>query len=355
MKKVEFQEIGNYEYDLESNWIRITIKRDLKDALIKLDHFSHCVVFTKENHGFNCYLARIVNIQEETGEMLIESDENRLVGELVDIKPYFPCEEKADGYDKEIKLKEKDFKPLLFKGKPIAKFHNAHNGGVIQFQESENVSADAITQSIQQIKEGAFLRVIWWFDRFDDKRYRSHLMCNPPYDNAPRCGVFATRSPVRPNPLASTIVKVKSNDPYNRSISVLGFDGFANSMILQVVPYQEIDICGAKVPEWVGHWTDCKVFYDIPEMDQYYDIDKNTAFDEISDYYEELDRNETFEQEDTDLNEIIVEGASIHNLKNISVRLPKEKITVITGISGSGKSYQVPSSSTTTAAATGPS
>ncbi len=35
---------------------------------------------------------------------------------------------------------------------------------------------------------------------------------------------------------------------------------------------------------------------------------------------------------------IIVKGARIHNLKNISVEIPKNKLTVITGLSGSGKS-----------------
>jgi len=35
---------------------------------------------------------------------------------------------------------------------------------------------------------------------------------------------------------------------------------------------------------------------------------------------------------------IIVKGAKIHNLKNISVSLPRNKFTVITGLSGSGKS-----------------
>jgi len=35
---------------------------------------------------------------------------------------------------------------------------------------------------------------------------------------------------------------------------------------------------------------------------------------------------------------IIVRGAKIHNLKNISVEIPKNKLTVITGLSGSGKS-----------------
>ena len=35
---------------------------------------------------------------------------------------------------------------------------------------------------------------------------------------------------------------------------------------------------------------------------------------------------------------IIIRGARQHNLKNIDLMLPKEKLIVITGISGSGKS-----------------
>ena len=35
---------------------------------------------------------------------------------------------------------------------------------------------------------------------------------------------------------------------------------------------------------------------------------------------------------------IEVRGARVHNLKNISVSLPLNKLTVITGVSGSGKS-----------------
>ena len=36
--------------------------------------------------------------------------------------------------------------------------------------------------------------------------------------------------------------------------------------------------------------------------------------------------------------EIVVQGARQHNLKNIDVRLPRNKLAVITGLSGSGKS-----------------
>ncbi|MFH1575892.1 MAG: hypothetical protein ABIB55_03040, partial [Candidatus Nealsonbacteria bacterium] len=37
-------------------------------------------------------------------------------------------------------------------------------------------------------------------------------------------------------------------------------------------------------------------------------------------------------------NFIKIRGARVHNLKNIDVDIPKNKLVVITGISGSGKS-----------------
>ena len=38
------------------------------------------------------------------------------------------------------------------------------------------------------------------------------------------------------------------------------------------------------------------------------------------------------------IDKIIVKGAKEHNLKNIDVQIPRNKLTVITGLSGSGKS-----------------
>ena len=35
---------------------------------------------------------------------------------------------------------------------------------------------------------------------------------------------------------------------------------------------------------------------------------------------------------------IVVKGARVHNLKNIDVEIPRDKLVVITGVSGSGKS-----------------
>ena len=38
------------------------------------------------------------------------------------------------------------------------------------------------------------------------------------------------------------------------------------------------------------------------------------------------------------LKKIVIKGAKEHNLKNISLEVPKDKFIVITGLSGSGKS-----------------
>jgi excinuclease UvrABC ATPase subunit len=35
---------------------------------------------------------------------------------------------------------------------------------------------------------------------------------------------------------------------------------------------------------------------------------------------------------------IVVKGARLHNLKNVTVVIPKNKLVVLTGLSGSGKS-----------------
>jgi len=37
-------------------------------------------------------------------------------------------------------------------------------------------------------------------------------------------------------------------------------------------------------------------------------------------------------------NKIIIKGAREHNLKNIDIEIPRDKLVVITGLSGSGKS-----------------
>jgi excinuclease ABC subunit A len=45
----------------------------------------------------------------------------------------------------------------------------------------------------------------------------------------------------------------------------------------------------------------------------------------------------TFQNRSQEKN-IIIKGAEVHNLKNVDVVIPRNKLVVITGLSGSGKS-----------------
>jgi len=336
MDKIVFQSIG--EYDLEHNDVKekctttIIIKKDFKKALMKLDLFSHCLVFTKNNEGLLCYGARILEVNEKSGRLIIQGTE--IEGELLDIKPYFPCEERVIGAPQ-----DQGFTKMSFNKNPIGEYLFINQMGVIQFRETDGLDKNEIEASLKGIKEGDYVRVLWWFHRFDKKEFRKSCTCNPPYENAPECGIFATRSPVRPNLIASTVVKVDAVDPYNYLIGVSGFDGFEHSMILQIMPYGDVEVFNdAKVPKWVEHWTDYKVFQEVGHQGKVmeFSTESNTAENTV--FVTELEMENDFDLENVYTNEIKVEHASIHNLKDVSVRIPKEKITVITGVSGSGKS-----------------
>ena len=346
MKKIAFQLIGQYNRISndtgEKNQTRIHIDSEFKNALLRLNCFSHCVLFTKEEDQLSCYTAKIIEIDEISGDLTVElakEGDADIKGDLVDIKPFFPCEEVVDCCESQARTNQEYFTPLVFKGKPIGEFLHISNRAVIQIRETEGLTADEIEKSLAQLQPGDYVRVLWWFHRLDDKKYRRHLMCNPPYEKAPKCGVFATRSPVRPNPIASTVVKVIQVDRYNHHLSVWGFDGFEHSPIMQIMPYGGESPENVVVPEWLRHWTPYKVFHAASKNDPVPDFseDHKPVFTEDA-FFAELEREGNFEETDHGIHEIVVEGARLHNLKNITVRIPKEKITVITGVSGSGKS-----------------
>ncbi len=338
MKKIEFQSIGDYDIinnadNGKESFTKITLKKGFEKAMIKLGHFSHCLILTKNKDRLFCYGTKIREILEKSGQLIVHED--NIKGEIMDIKPYFPCEERL----KDVYKKQKDA-AIHFNGNPIGEYLYVNNNGVIQLRESEYLTSHHIEAILEKIeKKGDYLRILWWFDRCDKTEYRKNRMCNPPYENAPKCGVFATRSPVRPNPLGSTVVKVEAVDKYNHFLKVCGFDGFEHTMILQIIPYDDVQVFDdARVPKWVEHWTDYKIFEESKGHIGAIRVEPEITMNEEIIYIEELEPESSTESQKINANEIVVEHASIHNLKDISVNIPKEKITVLTGVSGSGKS-----------------
>lgn len=337
MEKLQFQPIGDFELigkasNELNNMAKITLRKGIEKAITGLSNFSHCIVYTTLEDKIMCYGTKIEDVNVSKGEIFI--DEINVKGDIVDIKPYFPCEEKIQ--DTIINKSA----TIPFKGNMIGKYVYINKKSVIRLKESKHLTTNEIQSFLKLIEKGDYLRILWWFHRYDKKDYRKTRMCNPPYENAPRCGVFATRSPVRPNPLASTVIKVKSVDKVNNFIEVCGFDGFEDTNILQIMPYNIVTVFDdVKVPDWVSHWTGYKTFLDSSKKIQSTNRDFNRNINKNQQVFiQELEPENKLELENINSNEIIVENASIHNLKDISVKIPKDKITVITGVSGSGKS-----------------
>jgi tRNA-Thr(GGU) m(6)t(6)A37 methyltransferase TsaA len=74
------------------------------------------------------------------------------------------------------------------------------------------------------------LFVIWAFDRSEGYE----LVSTPPTDTRPH-GVFATRSPRRPNPIGLTVVRLLGRE--GRRLRVAGVDMLDGTPILDVKPY----------------------------------------------------------------------------------------------------------------------
>jgi tRNA (adenine37-N6)-methyltransferase len=83
---------------------------------------------------------------------------------------------------------------------------------------------------LQDIEGFSHLFVIWVFDRAEG----FSLVGTPPIDNRPH-GVFATRSPRRPNPIGLTVVELLARE--GRKLRVRGIDMLDGTPILDIKPY----------------------------------------------------------------------------------------------------------------------
>jgi len=86
---------------------------------------------------------------------------------------------------------------------------------------------------LTDIEGFSHLIVLWVFDRLSAED-RLELLGTPPADNRPH-GVFATRSPRRPNPIGFTVVELLRRD--GPSLHVRGVDMLDGTPLLDLKPY----------------------------------------------------------------------------------------------------------------------
>lgn len=137
-----------------------------------------------------------------------------------------------------------------FKLQEIGKVSIEENTFRIQLEE-------AYAPGLQGIDGFSHLHIIWWADEFDNPEMRSLTQSEKPYKQGPDIlGIFATRSPLRPNPVATTLVEVISIDHKKGTVVVDWIDAHHQTPVLDIKPFtpSEDQLTSYKVPEWCNHW-----------------------------------------------------------------------------------------------------
>lgn len=133
---------------------------------------------------------------------------------------------------------------------PIGKVRNDENGTFIEVDRE-------YLPALQALEGFSHINVLWWFSSFDDEQFRSTLQTERPYRGAPAImGIFATRSPIRPNPIALTAAEIIHIDHENGRIQMAYIDADDNTPVLDIKPYTpSLDrIETPEVPAWCAHW-----------------------------------------------------------------------------------------------------
>jgi len=116
---------------------------------------------------------------------------------------------------------------------------------------SELVIDDKLDGILDGIEEFSHLLVLYWADRIPEER-RSTLKVHPMgREDFPLLGIFATRSPVRPNPILATIVRLLERK--GNVLKVQGIEAINGSPILDIKPQtdDQYDADQRRIPDWI--------------------------------------------------------------------------------------------------------
>ena len=100
--------------------------------------------------------------------------------------------------------------------------------------------------------------VLWWAADNDTPEARSHLSAHPNYEPHLPTGVFACRSPRRPNPLLVTTCRLLGVDEERGHVQVQNIDALDGTPVIDLKAYFPVSdrVRDARLPDWLVGWPE---------------------------------------------------------------------------------------------------
>lgn len=132
---------------------------------------------------------------------------------------------------------------------PIGRIRRGDDQVVLEIDE-------AFRSALEDLDQFSHVMVFWWADAFDNAADRARLHIRPPYAPDRSIGVFATRSPFRPNPIAMTTCPVLAVDVAAGRVTVADIDAYDGTRIVDLKAY--LPVCDrvqdARQAPWLEGW-----------------------------------------------------------------------------------------------------
>ncbi len=112
--------------------------------------------------------------------------------------------------------------------------------------------------AMRELDHFSHVIVFWWAHGLDEEEWREMLQTKPPYAPGHISGVFATRAPYRPNPIAMTTCKILSMDEGAGVMTVTDIDAIDGTPILDLKAYFPVcdRVRDATIPGWLAGWPE---------------------------------------------------------------------------------------------------
>ena len=89
--------------------------------------------------------------------------------------------------------------------------------------------------ALRELARFSHVMVFWWANKHDNAKHRAVTTTQLPYAPGVEAGVFACRSPYRPNPIAFSVVDMLGLE--RNVLRVRGLDAFDGTPVVDIKPY----------------------------------------------------------------------------------------------------------------------